>query len=86
MRVHNANKKFFAYPDVVVASEEEKYLDNQFDTLLNPEILIEVLSKTTENYDRGTKFMLYRSIPSLKHYVLITITGIYFNTKFEAAD
>ena len=71
-RVYNPLNTLFTYPDVVVTCEEEKYLDNEFDTLLNPTIIIEVLSKSTENYDRGTKFALYRSIPSLKHYVLFS--------------
>lgn len=71
-RVHNPVNTLYTYPDAVVTCEEEKYLDNEFDTLLNPTIIIEVLSKSTQDYDRGTKFMLYRSIPSLKHYVLIS--------------
>ena len=71
-RVYNPLNTLFTYPDVVVTCEEEKYLDNEFDTLLNPTIIIEVLSKSTEDYDRGTKFALYRSIPSLKHYVLFS--------------
>jgi Uma2 family endonuclease len=72
IRVYNPANTLYTYPDVVVTCEEEKYLDNEFDTLLNPTIIIEVLSATTQDYDRGTKFMLYRSIPSLQHYVLIS--------------
>jgi len=71
-RVYNPLNTLLTYPDVVVTCEEEKYLDNEFDTLLNPTIIIEVLSKSTEDYDRGTKFAIYRSIPSLKHYVLFS--------------
>ena len=71
-RVYNPLNTLYTYPDVVITCEEEKYLDNEFDTLLNPTIIIEVLSKSTENYDRGTKFALYRSITSLKHYVLFS--------------
>jgi len=62
-RVYNPLNTLFTYPDVVVTCEEEKYLDTEFDTLLNPTIIIEVLSKSTEDYDRGTKFARYRSIP-----------------------
>ena len=72
IRVYNSITTLYTYPDVVVSCEEEKYLDYEFDTLLNPTIVIEILSITTQDYDRGTKFMLYRSIPSLKHYVLIS--------------
>jgi Uma2 family endonuclease len=72
LRVHNPLNTLYTYPDVVITCEEEKYIDDEFDTLLNPTIIIEVLSKSTQDYDRGTKFSLYRSIPSLKHYVLIS--------------
>ena len=72
IRVYNHVNTLYTYPDVVVTCEEEKYLDNEFDTLINPTIIVEVLSATTQDYDRGTKFMLYRSIPSLQHYVLIS--------------
>ena len=53
-------------------SDDEKFSDNEFDNLLNPIIVAEIFSITTQDYDRGTKFMLYHSIPSLKHYVLIS--------------
>jgi Uma2 family endonuclease len=72
IRIYNPFNTLYTYPDVAVSCEEEKYLDNEFDTLLNPTIVIEILSISTQDYDRGTKFMLYRSIPSLKHYVLIS--------------
>jgi Uma2 family endonuclease len=74
LRVHNSENSLFTYPDVTVVCGKEEYLDDEFDTLLNPTIIIEVLSPSTENYDRGTKFKLYRSIPSLKNYVLVSST------------
>jgi len=74
LRVHNTENSLYTYPDVIVVCGKEEYLDDEFDTLLNPTILFEVLSPSTENYDRGTKFKLYRSIPSLKNYVLISST------------
>jgi Uma2 family endonuclease len=49
-------------------------LDENTDTLLNPIILIEVLSESTESYDRGKKFEFYRTIPSLKEYILVSTT------------
>jgi Uma2 family endonuclease len=72
IRIYNPLNTLYTYPDVVVSCEDEKYSDEEFDTLLNPTIVIEVLSKTTQDYDRGTKFALYRSIPSLKNYMLIS--------------
>ncbi len=74
LRVHNLENSLYTYPDVIVVCGEEKYLDDEFDTLLNPTVLVEVLSPATEDYDRGTKFKLYRTIPSLKNYVLVSST------------
>lgn len=59
------------YPDLVVVCGEAKYLDEREDVLLNPVLIVEVLSTSTEAFDRGRKFELYRTIPSLKAYVLI---------------
>lgn len=74
LRVHNAENSLYTYPDVTVICGEEKYLDDEFDTLLNPTVLVEVLSPATEDYDRGTKFKLYRTIPSLQNYLLVSST------------
>ncbi len=74
LRVHNSENTLFTYPAVTVVCGKEQFLDDQFDTLLNPTVLIEVLSPSTENYDRGNKFKLYRTIPSLKNYILISST------------
>lgn len=74
LRVHNPENGLYTYPDVTIVCGKEEYLDEEFDTLLNPTVLIEVLSPTTEGYDRGTKFKLYRSIPSLKNYIMISST------------
>jgi len=74
LRVHNSDNTLYTYPDVTIVCGKEEYLDNELDTLLNPTVIIEVLSPSTENYDRGTKFKLYRSIPSLKNYILVSST------------
>jgi Uma2 family endonuclease len=62
----------YTYPDVVVVCGEPKVLDSNVDTLLNPTVIIEVLSKSTEAYDRGQKFELYSSLESLAEYLLIS--------------
>ncbi len=62
----------FTYLDATIVCGEEKYDDKHFDTLLNPTVLFEVLSPSTESYDRGTKSGHYRQIPSLREYALIT--------------
>ena len=71
MRVHLPATGLYAYPDIVIVCGEPELLPDGFDNLLNPAVLIEVLSEGTEDYDRGRKFLRYRSIPSLQEYVLI---------------
>lgn len=71
MRVKVSATGKYTYPDVVVACEEEKFDDAEKDTLLNPVVLIEILSESTEAYDRGKKFQQYQSIESLTEYVLV---------------
>lgn len=64
----------YAYPDIVVFCGQEKLADDQKDILLNPAVLIEVLSPTTERYDRGLKFSHYQLLDSLQEYVLVSQT------------
>ena len=64
----------YTYPDVTVVCGEARFEDNQQDTLLNPTLIVEVLSESTEAYDRGGKFAHYRKLTSLMEYVLITQT------------
>jgi Uma2 family endonuclease len=72
MRVFVPATRLYTYPDLVVVCGEPIFQDESFDTLLNPVLIIEVLSDSTESYDRGQKFKDYRSIESLKEYVLIS--------------
>ncbi len=58
------------YPDVSALCGDERFTDDEEDELTNPTLIVEVLSRTTEGYDRGDKFAHYRSIPSLREYVL----------------
>ena len=62
----------FTYPDLSIVCGEPRLESDHGDVLLNPVVLVEVLSDSTEAYDRGKKFEHYRTIPSLQHYVLIT--------------
>jgi Uma2 family endonuclease len=64
------SRKFF-YPDVMVICGELQYHDRRRDIILNPDLVIEVLSPSTEAFDRGAKFHAYQAIESLKEYVLI---------------
>jgi Uma2 family endonuclease len=71
LRVKIPATGLYTYPDVTVVCQHPEFEDDHRDTLLNPQVIIEVLSDTTEAYDRGKKFQHYRSIPSLKNYILI---------------
>jgi Uma2 family endonuclease len=71
MRVKVESTILYTYPDVVITCHEPRFLDKEVDTLLNPQVIIEVLSDSTEKYDRGKKFEHYRTIPSLREYILI---------------
>ncbi len=64
----------YTYPDAVIVCDPPRFLDNQFDTLLNPTVLFEILSDSTEKYDRGSKSNQYRKIDSLQEYVLVSQT------------
>jgi len=72
MRVKVSATGLYTYPDVVALCEEAQFDDDQKDTLLNPTVIIEVLSPSTEAYDRGEKFAHYRKLTSLAEYVLIS--------------
>ena len=63
--------RMIAYPDVAFVCGEPDFLDGKRDVIKNPTLLVEVLSKTTAAYDRGAKFDNYRTIPSLREYVLV---------------
>lgn len=71
MRVKISATGSYVYPDVVVACGDIQFEDAEVDTLLNPTVIIEVLSPTTEAFDRGAKFGHYRQLPSVQEYLLI---------------
>ena len=71
MRVKVSETGLYTYPDIVVACDGPEFEDSESDTLLNPIAVFEILSKSTEAYDRGKKFEHYRRIPSLREYLLI---------------
>ena len=71
LRVKVDPSGLYTYPDIVVSCGEERFDDQQKDTLLNPIVLIEVLSESTEAYDRGGKFAHYRQLESLQDYLLV---------------
>ncbi len=71
MRLKVQATSLITYPDVSIVCEEPQFVDDEFDTLLNPIVIIEVLSPSTERYDRGKKFQDYRQISSLQEYLIV---------------
>jgi Uma2 family endonuclease len=71
MRVFVSRTGLYTYPEVVAVCGEARFQDDDVDTLLNPTMIVEVLSPTTESYDRGRKFGHYRQLTSLREYVLV---------------
>ena len=72
MRIRTSPKGAYFYPDVVVVCGKPRFEDNVFDTLLNPILVIEVLSPSTEMYDKGEKFRHYQELASLQEYILVS--------------
>jgi Uma2 family endonuclease len=65
------SKNLYTYPDVMVIEKPLERQSGRTDTVLNPCFIAEVLSKSTQNYDHGDKFLTYRTIPSFSEYLLI---------------
>lgn len=88
----------YTYPDVMVIAGEPVYTGKGTTTVMNPTLIVEVLSKSTKNYDQGDKFRFYRSIPEFQEYILIaqqeyrllqyikTATNQWQLTEYEAKD
>ena len=72
MRVQLAKSRRYTYPDLVIVCGKAEFTDETRDTLTNPTLIIEVLSPSTESYDRGEKFEQYRKLDSLQTYVLVS--------------
>lgn len=77
VRIHIESNTLFTYPDISIVCGEVITLNNDDYNVLNPTVLIEILSPSTKNYDRGEKFKLYRDIPTLKEYILVDSVSIH---------
>lgn len=71
LRLWIPDYQLYTYPDVMVVQGSPIFLDDRKDTVTNPSLIVEVLSKSTQEYDRSDKFKMYRSIPEFQEYVLI---------------
>jgi Uma2 family endonuclease len=72
LRLKVTETGLYTYPDISVICGDPIFAGNEFDTIVNPTVIIEILSKTTEAYDRGEKFQHYRTLETLQDYVLIS--------------
>lgn len=86
MRVKVTATGLYTYPDVVIVCGRPQFEDEKKDILLNPFVIFEVLSPTTENYDRGTKFTHYRTISSLTDYILVAQDSIHVEHYVRQSD
>ena len=76
----------YVYPDVMVIAGKPEYHDNRKDTIVNPQVIIEVLSKSTKGYDLGDKFSYYRTIPTFQEYILIDQQKIAIEQYYKQAN
>lgn len=76
----------YVYPDVMVIAGKPEYRDNRKDTIINPQVIIEVLSKSTKGYDRVDKFSYYKTIPTFQEYILIDQTKIAIEQYFKQSN
>ncbi len=80
------NRRIYTYPDVMVVQTPLEYQEGRKDTLINPVMIAEVLSKSTKSYDRVEKFAAYRSIPSFSEYVLIDQYTMHVEHYFKTGN
>ena len=85
VRLWIPKKRIYTYPDIMVIAGDVAYHDERTDTVLNPQVIVEVLSKSTEQYDRQGKFAAYRTLPSFQEYLLIDQTQVLVEHYFKTA-
>lgn len=86
LRIHIPKNTLYTYPDISIICGEADLTDKEFDTATNPSVIIELLSKSTRNYDKGEKFTLYRDIDTLKEYILVDTEKIYVEKHIRNTD
>jgi Uma2 family endonuclease len=85
-RLHIPKNTLYTYPDIMIICGKPELTNEKFHTATNPSVIIELLSKSTRNYDKGEKFTLYRDIDSLKEYILIDTEKIFVEKHIRNAD
>jgi Uma2 family endonuclease len=92
-RIFNSDQKIYiepenivVYPDVLVICEAPQFWNGREDLIINPLLIVEVLSKSTRKYDKSDKFMLYQNLPSFQEYILIEPNKVHVESWFKTAD
>ncbi|MBE9040908.1 Uma2 family endonuclease [Oscillatoriales cyanobacterium LEGE 11467] len=86
VRLWIPQRRIYTYPDVMVVAGEPEYHNSRTDTIVNPIAIVEVLSNSTQGYDRRGKFEAYRTIPTFEEYLLIDQNKIYIEQYFKTAN
>ncbi len=86
MRVWIPRYRLYVYPDVYVIQGKPIFQETRKDVVLNPQLIIKILSKSTQNYDRTDKFCAYRSIPEFQEYLLVNQYEIYVEHHIKTND
>lgn len=86
LRIHIPMNTLYTYPDISIICGEPELADDPFDNVINPSVIIEILSKSTRNYDKGEKFTLYRDIDTLQEYILVDSEKIHIEKHIRNKD
>lgn len=86
LRLWIPERRIYTYPDVMIIEGEPEYVDDRTDMITNPKLIVEVLSKSTQGYDRSDKFEAYRTIPTFEEYLLFDQTKIYVEQYSKTAN
>jgi Uma2 family endonuclease len=76
LRLYSEQFGFYTYPDIVITCGQVKLQDRHNDTIMDATAIVEILSPSTKNYDRGEKFRFYRALPSFSEYVVLSQDAI----------
>lgn len=86
LRLWIPERRIYTYPDVMVIEGEPEYVNDRTDMITNPKIIVEVLSKSTQGYDRSDKFEAYRTIPTFEEYLLFDPSKIHIEQYSKTAN
>ncbi|MBD2597768.1 Uma2 family endonuclease [Nostoc spongiaeforme FACHB-130] len=86
MRLWIPKQRIYTYLDISIVAGKIEFLENRTDTITNPKLIVEVLSKSTESYDREGKFKVYRTIPSFEEYLLVEQDRIFVEHFYKTAN